>query len=123
MKLSAEEIKERVDEFLNENIGVGRLTAGRRELLKLIEDATGEKIPEPFDESKVRHGSVWGGSGYSVVLFAEGQIGFIGVYNSTYPSEGDFRGDQGKIIRELKLRKLHYIGQYDFQAGLPKGAL
>ena len=115
MKLSAEEIDKRAESIANYG---GKQ---KQAILKLIEDATGEKIPEPFDESKVVHGSVWGGQGYSVVLLADGRDNFLGVYDSTYPSEGDFRGESAKIIRELKLRNLRHLGRYDFSAGLPKG--
>lgn len=121
-KLTPEQIREKAKSIA---IQVGSGEWQTNAILTLIEEATGEKIPEPVDESNVKHGSVWvmpREQSTGVVLFEDGNGEWIGIYTNGFPSEFDFRGgNKDKIIGGLKSRNYtHYLGQFSIIAGLPK---
>lgn len=110
-----------------------------KQILKLLEDATGGKIPEPFDESKVKLGAVFclqNGDPWCVVTHCDGgghEWGILWVDRQNDGASGCFfgkkyRGNIGysreAIVDYLKnyctRHGVYYAGQYDFAAGLPK---
>ena len=121
-KLSPEEIRKRIKKIA--------ITPLESEIIKLIEEATGEKLPEPFDESKVMHGSVWrNGAGVTVVLVkqahtdSETPIRAVIVEHDTFGQGAWFsETSRTEALQSLRRCGYTYLGQYDFAAGLPKGA-
>jgi hypothetical protein len=100
----------------------------RRDILTLLEEATGEKLEEPFDESKVRHGSLWR-TGEEEFLFLQHMAypnNFSAVFLPCFraASSAPFAPNTPKedVIQVMLRdpRKYRYLGQYDFTAGLPK---
>ena len=114
MKLTPEEIRKRAKQILE----VPWRAEAEAHILKLIEDATGEKLPEPFDESKVVHGSAWVIFGFEFVLIGDRDA------MSMCFRDGSLDGpySRASLIKKLSAdRAYHLLGAYDFSAGLPKG--
>jgi hypothetical protein len=130
MKLTPEGIRKRAKEIATH--GPCYCKAIDDGIIQLLEDATGEKVPEPFDEAKVRPLSVWRNE-YFTVLFIQiwnCDSELIGV-SLKYPTlTGALWADGGdhrrkpvsEVITFLKRYNYEYLGQYDFAAGLPKEA-
>lgn len=124
MKLSPEQVRARA-KYIADAAGSGEWQTN--EILKLIEEATGEKIPEPFDESKVGHGSIWRDGCEEFVILKH----FTGNYSVAFlpdvevASASPFapNSPRSDVIQWLTSRRdVCYLGQYDFAAGLPKEA-
>lgn len=129
MKLTPEQIREKAKNITRNCVEKdGFVDAVANAIVQLIEEATGEKLPDPF-ESNVRHGSVWGcgASGLVLLLRPFGRPGELqGVLLSSPDlengemSEGAYpRATREVMIERLKKANRQYIGQYDFAAGLP----
>lgn len=126
MKLTANEVRRRFQSIVNNTV---RTDEAVKQLEKLFEEATGQKLPEPFDESNVKHGSVWlDPHGDPIVLLGDGndndqfyaQLGadMFGpgkVSVSLYPP-----ASRSAFIKLLQVEACRYLGQYNFVAGLPK---
>lgn len=120
-KLTPEEIRRRAREISWPQPQIRAVA----DILKLIEDATGETIPEPFDESKVRHGSVWAFRGRSVLVrsgLKSSECAFLLNVTTGYIGREELcERSWDAWARILKQSNSTYLGQYDFTAGLPKG--
>lgn len=113
MKLTAEQIRERAKTIAYSD----RFdTAVFEEIIKLIEDDRGEKLPEPFDESKVTKWSVWCIETYTAVILNP-DTGLHLSKSGLVDTFGD--RDRAGLLAVLKENGYRYIGQYDFKAGLP----
>ena len=122
MKLTPEQIRERVKQ------AVGILKTPEQaeaEVLRIIEDTTGEKLPEPFDERRVEHLSVWQTKlGVLVVLRTDGwnKDQWFVAYSGGTISSSEFPDYSSKaaIIEKLRDIRAKYMGTYNFAAGYQK---
>lgn len=116
MKMTSEEIRQRAKEIAFRSADVDQSEAA---IIKLIEDATGEKIDEPFYESKALTGSVWFSDPFTIVVLDPDRATYL---DTNYPKcSRVFRnGTRNGLIECLKANGYSYRGQYDFSKGLPK---
>jgi hypothetical protein len=129
-KLSPEELRVRAKE-------IARLAIPRKEsdtqsaILTLLEEATGEKVPEPFDESKVKPWSMWRMDNGEEMILVRGTYSAYEYY-FIYACHGETMGkmsgrdyppcSHADAARKIIEKGGEYLGQYDFSAGLPKEA-
>jgi hypothetical protein len=127
-KMDAQQVRARVESIGRNFSSRGVNKVLEAEILTLIEEATGEKLEEPFDESKVRHGSLWR-TGEEEFLFLKHMAypnNFSAVFLPCFraASSAPFAPNTPKedVIQVMLRdpRKYRYLGQYDFTAGLPK---
>lgn len=118
-KLTAEEIRRRAKDIAIYN------SVGER-IIELIEDATGEKLPEGFPKHLAVDGSTWrdhyktvvlifqdtGSSPTVAVVVVESDCGCFLIHGKSIPLDD--------VFRILEGGRFSYIGQYDFAAGLPQ---
>jgi hypothetical protein len=100
----------------------------RRDILSLLEEATGEKLEELFDESKVRHGAVFLNHCDVMAIIIE-DFSIKGAFsaNVIHPDDANFCHYNGRnyqrgtsaVIQFLRQGTYKYIGQYNFSAGIP----
>jgi hypothetical protein len=116
-KLSPEEIRKNADKYAHEWGARVEPKYLASDFISFLEEATGEKVPEPFDESKVLDWSVWKSVGADRLVVVDAHVGryTYGRYISSY-------GDKDQLTSALKKFGYTYLGQYNFTAGLPKEA-
>jgi hypothetical protein len=122
-KLTPEQIRHRAAEIIKQEFNPD-YPEGAKRIISLLEEATGEKLPEPFDEKRVKDGSVWENSlGVAVViLFFPSDIrAFILKHPHHGPKAFWQNNDYSGICEFLEQANYRYLGQYNFTAGLPKG--
>jgi hypothetical protein len=126
-QLEADKVRKRAQQIANTAFRCSEVDT-RERILTLLEEATGEKLEEPFDESKVRHGSLWR-TGEEEFLFLQHMAypnNFSAVFLPCFraASSDPFAPNTPKedVIQVMLRdpRKYRYLGQYDFTAGLPK---
>lgn len=113
--MNSDEIRKRAKEIA-ENIVI---EATEAEILKLAEDIRGKPLEPEFDESLVKHGSVWGNYDSTAVVI-QSTDGFTAVClkagciyepGSHWPGWGTSKKD---IIEHIKSCQFKYLGQFDF---------
>ena len=129
MKIPPEEIRKRASRIACDAVCKTNAFV-ERQVIQLIEDATGEKIPEPTE----LHGSVWANRHSRVVILQDfGCDLYVGQYfpDDTSINRGSYYGggcgdfserSEAEMIDRLSKFGYSRIGDYDFSKGLPEGA-
>jgi hypothetical protein len=129
-KMDAQQVRARVESIGRNFSSRGVNKVLEAEILTLLEDATGEKLPELFDERRVEHGSVWlvRNLPFSrrLILVQTGsstsylpEFVFV-VVDGAAEFYDERAGVLSKSEAKTKCARMTYLGQYDFTAGLPK---
>lgn len=122
MKLTPEQIRDEAHS-ISLKATDGKCGEIRNEILALLEKATGEKIPEPF-ERNVKHLSLWNRDGDIELLFHIGTASTVAekyfVINSNFqPYLMDVLGVINQAEAVKRYRSAEYLGQYNFHSGIP----
>jgi hypothetical protein len=131
-KLSPEEIRKKAEAIATNCVrSDGFIKAAMGGILTLLEEATGEKVPEPFDESKVKPWSMWRMDNGEEMILVRGTYSAYEYY-FIYACHGETMGkisgrdyppcSHADAARKIIEKGGEYLGQYDFSAGLPKEA-
>jgi hypothetical protein len=116
-KMDAQQVRARVESIGRNFSSRGVNKVLEAEILTLIEEATGEKLEEPFPRDKVRFGEVWQNEYYNLIFLDKDGSHLFQSINGTGAWNHGSTMSSPEFLAVLKYK---HIGTFNFTAGLPK---